>query len=397
MTKLILAILLLIGCFFCGSWLAQNAGFVKIVWCGYVVETSVSFCIALVLCILLFIYLLTFPFRWLDGIRSLLSNKKDEKAQILLGQILTNIFCNETQENGKLIKALEKTKKVSEGVILILKAQTTQTMKVFEELTQNSITEQIGWRGIIDTYMARGEIIKACEQIEELLDKDSKQPWLLKQALALFVQNGQWKRADDCLEKLFKQKQLSKEDYARKKATLLIKMNKGEQAFDICPQMPQAALLAATQKPKKAIDFYLKSWAQTPSWDVYKSYIKLFAKENTLAQFKHVEKLCEMNKNAKLNALVLADAAINAKLWSEAKRLLNGYMAMYPLSMRVAGQMAFIESEANHDLKEAQNWIEKAVSAYPDSQYVCAKCGHGTDTWAACCPVCNEFSGLKAK
>ncbi len=397
MTKLLLAILIIIGCFFCGSWLAQNAGIVKIVWFGYVVETSVAFCIAILLCILLLTYLLAFPFRWLDSIRSLLTNRKNEKAQILLGQILTNIFCHETQKNEKLIKALEKTKKVSNGVILILKAQTVQTMQVFEQLTQCPVTTQIGWRGIIDIYLSKGEIIKACEQIEQLLDNDSKEPWLLKQAMSLFVKNGQWKRADDCLEKLFKQKQLSKDDYSHKKAILLVQMNKGEQAFEIYPQMPQAALLAAAQKPKKAEDIYLKAWSQVPSWDIYRNYVKLFAKENALAQFKHVEKLCETNKNAKLNDIVLADAAINAKLWSEAKRLLNGYLAMYPLTMRVAGQMALIESEANHNFKEAQNWIEKATSAYPDSQYICTKCNHGTDGWAACCPVCNEFAGLNAK
>ena len=397
MIKFLLSILLVIGCFFCGCWLAENAGFVKIVWFGYVIETSVSFCIAFLLCILLIIYLLTFPFRWLDSIREVLSNRKNEKAQILLGQILTNIFCGKTQENEKLIPALQKTNKVSQGIILILKAQTVKTIQVFEQLTQSPITEQIGWKGVIDVYLSKGETIKACEVIEQLLAKDYKQPWLLNQAVFLFVQNGQWKRALDCLEKLYKQKTLSKEDYQYKKAILLVKMNKGTQAFDECPELTQAALAAATEKPKKAADIYIKSWANAPSWDVYKAYVKLFARENTLAQFKHVQKLCEANKNARLNDLVLADAAINAKLWSEAKRLINGYLAMYPLSMRSAAQLALIESEANHNFKEAQSWIEKAITANIDTQYICKNCGHKTNVWSVCCPACNEFAELKTK
>lgn len=395
--KLLFAVFAVVACFFCGQWLAQNAGFVQIIWLGHVVETSVSFCIALVLCAALIVHLLLLPFRSLDKIRTFLSNRKSEKAQLLLGQILTNIICNDTSTNDKLIKELEKTKKVSHGVILILKSKTSNTKEVFEELTKNSITAQIGWNGLIEYYLSRGEIVKACEQIETLLSKDAKAPWLLKRAMDLFVMNGQWHKAQDCLDKLYKQGKITKAEYQYKKACILVQLNQGLDAFDACPELPQAAILAAKQNPKKAVNIYCKSWAKNPSWSVYHAYIALFAKENSLAQFKRTEQLCMTNKNAKLNDLVMAQAAINAKLWSEAKRLLNGYLATNPLTMGAAAQMAVIESEANHDFKEAQLWIDKAAGAYPDTQYVCSKCMYQTNVWSVTCPNCKEFAGLKIK
>ena len=396
-TKILLAVLTLVACWFAGDWLAQNNGSVQITWLGYVVETSVSFCVLILLVAILIVYLILFPFRWLDRVRSFFHKREEEKAQLLMGQILTNIFCQEPQKNTKLFKALEKTGKVSKGVLLILKAQSIQNKEIFTDLTHNSVTEQIGWRGLISYYISRGETVKACEETEELLKKDAKQPWLLKQAIDLFVLTGQWQHAYDCLEKLSKSNQITKKEYLYKKANLLVKLGKGKEAFDTCPELPQAALLAATQNPKKAESIFIKAWEACPSWAVYRAYMNLFVKENTLAQFKRMDKLCMANKNAKLNDLVRADAAINAKLWSEAKRLVNGYMATNPLTMGVAMQVAIIESEANHDMKEAQRWIEKAATALPDTEYVCTKCGHTTNVWAETCPACKEFAGLKVK
>ena len=105
--------------------------------------------------------------------------------------------------------------------------------------------------------------------------------------------------------------------------------------------------------------------------------------------------LCEHNKGARINALVTADAAIKANLWSEAKKELNGYMAQYPLTANVIALMMQIEVEANHNVKEAQKWLEKMNTSENVSAYICTKCNHKTDNWEALCPVCNSFNGLQ--
>ncbi len=397
MTKLILWLLTVAALLLGGWWLADNPGSVKIIWWGSVIETSVAFCIACVLGALIVLYLLVFPFRWIEKIRSFWQKKKANKAQTLLIQILTNVLSQNLKPNAKLIATLEKTTPQNKDVLLILKALSHSGKDVFEELVQNPRTQEAGWQGLIAEHVRRGEIVKASEEVADLLKKNPKEAWILKEALDLFVMNEQWQQAFDCLEKLYRQGEIEKPDYLFKKAVLLVKMNKGIDAFKVCPALPEAAVLAAREKPRKALKIYLKAWSVAPSWAVYKGYVRLFAKENSLSQSQRVEKLCAVNKNAKLNELVLADAAIKARLWSEAKKQLNGYLAVYPLTANVASQMALIENEANHNVREARRWMDKIPALEATSEYVCQQCGHRTDIWSAACPVCNCFAGLKVK
>ena len=266
---------------------------------------------------------------------------------------------------------------------------------IYKQLIKNPTTEQVGYKILIDNHLKRGEIILACEKIEDLRQKHPKKEWILKEAFNLFVINNEWEKALNCLESLNKLKLIDKQQYNSQKAVLLIKLNKGTEAFRLYPSLPAAAILAAKENPKKAEKIYQTSWEIKPSFDVYKAYTRLFAKENYLAQYKRVLNLCEYNKGARINALVIADAAVKANLWSEAKKELNGYIAQYPLTGDVIALMMQIEIEANHNPKEAQKWLEKMNNSECSAAYICAKCGHKTNDWNATCPVCNTLNGLQ--
>ena len=203
-------------------------------------------------------------------------------------------------------------------------------------------------------------------------------------------------KAMSCLETLRKIKAISDKDYTQQKAVLLVKLGKGWNAFKMCPELPFVALEAAKIKPKKAEKIYFTSWEKQPSFEVYRAFTKLYVRENSLSIYKRVLKLCENNPRAKLNFLVTADAAINAKLWSEAKKELDAYLANHPLKPSIAIKMAQIEFNLNHNIHEAQRWIDKMSNLPPDANYVCIHCKHKTTDWMASCPVCNTFAGLKA-
>lgn len=395
MSKLILWLVCAVAAIF-GVWgLMNNPGAVSITWFGYVLETSVAFCIGLIACICLIIYLILFPRRWLRWIKGKLETKKAIKNKELLLQILTNVVCGDLKANEALIKKFQKIASKDTDLILLLKALSKTDASVYSLLIKNPQTEKAGWQGLIQEHIKRGEIILASEEVEKLLEKNPKKEWILKEAYALYILNEEWNKALNCLETLNKIKAVKAEAYDYQKAVLLVRLNKGTESFRLCPSLPAAAILAAKENPKKAEKIYYLSWEENPSFEVYKAYVKLFAKENTLSQYKHVLKLCEANKNAKINPLVIADAAINAQLWSEAKKELNGYLANHPLTTNIASKMAQIEIEANHNMKEAQKWMEKMNGLETTSNYVCEKCGHKTDCWQSSCPVCNQFAGLK--
>lgn len=395
MTKLIFWLAGAIALIAAGWGLLENPGLVSIEWFGYVLETSVAFCLGLIFVFALAVYFILFPYRWVHWIKTKFEKKHSLRAKETLLQILINILCNNLDANTKLIKQYQKLTKDNTDVVLLLKALSNADTATYEELIKNPRTEQAGWQGLIKDHIKRGEIVKASEEVDQLMKKNSKAGWVLKEAFDLYVLNNEWKKALNCLDGLLKSKLITQQDYDYQRAVLLVKLNKGEQAFKLCPNLPAAAICAAKAKPKKAEKIYRLSWEKCPSFEVYQAYTKLFAKENSLSQYKHVLKLCEANPMAKINALVTADAAIKAKLWSEAKKELNGYLANYPLTTKVAITMARIEIEANHNMREAQKWIDKVPYAETSLDYVCATCGHKTDTWSASCPICNTFAGLK--
>ncbi|MBO5997553.1 MAG: hypothetical protein J6P93_03410 [Alphaproteobacteria bacterium] len=382
--------------FACGAWvLVANPGFVSITWFGYVVETSVAFCFGLILALILAVHLILFPFRWIRWIKNSFEKRRFEKVKDLSIKILSNILCNNLADNAELIEKLQKYDSSDADLILMLKALSKTDSAIYKQMSKNPQTAQAGWQGLINEHIGRGEIIKASEEVEKLLEKDPKKEWILKEAFNLFTLNKEWKKALSCLETLRKIKAVSEKDYIYQKAVLLIELGKGWDAFKLCPALPAAALEAVKEKPKKAERIYFDSWKEQPSFDVYYAYLKLYLRENSLAQYKRVLKLCENNPNAKLNFLVTAEAAINAKLWSEAKKELNAYLASYPMTVNVAIKMAQIEFNLNHNIHEAQKWIDRMSGLNPSSNYVCTHCGYKTNIWRDSCPTCNTFAGLK--
>ena len=87
-----------------GAWvLIDNPGTVSITWFDYVVETSVAFCIALLLALILAVHLILFPFRWLRWIRVSMERKRFTRFKEILIEILSNVLCNNLSVNNDLI------------------------------------------------------------------------------------------------------------------------------------------------------------------------------------------------------------------------------------------------------------------------------------------------------
>jgi HemY protein len=137
-----------------------------------------------------------------------------------------------------------------------------------------------------------------------------------------------------------------------------------------------------------------------------------------LARFKGFETLAAQNPAARESHLALAEAALDAQLWGEARRHLDEALtaAAPPMSKpprlgeppgttfdgeglagptpRVCLMMARLE-EAEHGAGESmREWLDRAVTAMPDPHYVCASCGGESLQWRSVCPHCGAFDRL---
>lgn len=90
---------------------------------------------------------------------------------------------------------------------------------------------------------------------------------------------------------------------------------------------------------------------------------------------------------------MLAEAALDAQLWGEARRHLKDALAG-GATPRTCLLMARLEESEHDDLGPVRGWLDRAVGATPDLRYVCANCGGDSLDWRSLCPHCGIFDSL---
>jgi HemY protein len=150
-------------------------------------------------------------------------------------------------------------------------------------------------------------------------------------------------------------------------------------------------------RPRRAVRTLLTAWRRAPQPDLAKAYGDLFADETPVKRVKRLEHLAAANPNHPESHLAVAEAALAAKLWGEARRHLGaaGASEADP-SARVCRMMAQVEEGEHDDRAAAQAWLARAArSPVADAAYVCSNCGTESQDWSTLCPNCHEFGSLE--
>ena len=96
--------------------------------------------------------------------------------------------------------------------------------------------------------------------------------------------------------------------------------------------------------------------------------------------------------------LVLARAALAARLWGEARRHLEAAAGPGGLEGApgdtVCRLMAELEEQENGDSALARAWLTRSAGAPKDPAWVCASCGAVSPAWSARCGACESFDTL---
>ena len=387
-------ILFLIAMFVTGFLIVHENWTVTLRGFGYEVTLSTVLLIVLVLIGIYLIQLIKKPFSWLFGF----NKRRHTKHFIKKENYLTFVLKTLLDQNNHSVQQILKQKKTllpkKDIRHLLLEAIFTPSKEVFSNLSHHKDTELAGLRGLYLEEKEKGNIKEAEKLLSRMIDKYPTVNWVVQETYEIQTLQRDWANALLTLEKLFKMKQISKNDYLNQKASLLYMQNKFKDAYLLNRTNPAFAIAYSKENPSYAKTILTTSWNKEPSWDVYLAYYELIKSLPAEKQVKAIQKLISKNKEFRISMLALADIAIKTENWRLAKETLESYLQSYPLTKNVASMMATVARCGWHHEQEAKEWEAKGLETDDKYGWTCLSCNQKTTNWSPSCPYCNKIGQI---
>ena len=410
---LIVLVLLVAG----AVWLADNPGSVTIKWQGYRIDASFTI---LLLSVAAVAGLTAVGYRlWLFIRRVPVlvgeSNKerKRRKGYVALSRGMVAVAAGDVKEADKNAKQADSLLQ-DPPLTMLLSAQAAQlagdekaAKNFFEAMSERPEMAFLGVRGRLNQAMQEGDDATALKLAERAFRLKPKTDWVAGTLFDLQVKGDQWVAADSTLTTMEKNRQISALDARRRRAILdhqraigldaegkdAIKLFK--KSCDLEPHFVPAPLKLAeafkkSGKTAKAEATLEEAWRREPHPDLATAFMALKNETDPLKAFKHAERLAGFNRDHEDSAVVLANAALKAGLWGEARKALESF-AKGNASARICRLMAELEEAENNDATKAGEWLRRSSNADPDPVWVCGSCGALEADWQ---PICNKCGGF---
>jgi len=136
-----------------------------------------------------------------------------------------------------------------------------------------------------------------------------------------------------------------------------------------------------------------RAWTQTPHPQLAAVY-RAATDAEPLAAYRQLEHLCRTNEDAPPSRLALAEAALEADIWGEARRHLLALVARGGATPAAYRLLARLERRETGNEAAAMQWLASAVDAASAPVWLCRVCGGAHDEWQALCRYCDMFNAL---
>ncbi|MBT5572618.1 MAG: tetratricopeptide repeat protein [Alphaproteobacteria bacterium] len=404
-------------------WLANRPGVVLLEWQGYRIETSIGILALVVFLFAAVCAALYATWRWVrrrprEWSQRRQMSRQDSGLQALADGLVAiaagdvDSARKQTRRAGSLLEHAPMT--------LLLEAQTAQlagdetaARECFENMLKIPETEFLGLRGLITDALRVNDDSRALGYARRAYALKPGTPWVLDTMISLHSRAGDWREAQRLVEESQKAKRKSGSSGNRQQAALLTERarvarqagqladaySQARKANDLDPHLVPAAELVARMvaedgRARRARKVLERSWAVVPHPALMDAYLEFGVESKApLDRYKAVETIVKPVREHPESRLALAEAALNAKLWGEARVQLEALELARP-SLRVFQLRARLAEEDSEDLTTPEMWLERAATADSDPQWVCGDCGTVADDWTAVCGHCGAFATL---
>jgi len=405
-------------------WLADRPGTAQIVWRDYVIETSAA---VLAVIIAAFAYMALLVHKvWrlvLDGpyIWSLKRKiGKFEDGQKELAKGLSAVAVGQAVEAGR--HAVKARKMLGETpATQLLLAQSAQlagdhktAQSIYTGMTKDPDAAPLGYRGLIMAALRVGDLDEVSRLAQQMEALKGDVPWLHLVRFEVATRYENWTLAAESLQKARKGKVLAPVLANRHEAALLLADAKAalrdaspmkalelaEKARKLMPDWTPCALILAetqivTKHERHALRTIEKAWEKAPNPQLVPLLHWAMQDGGTLTHYKQIDRMTRNTRESPYSLLALAEAALKADLWGEARRHLMLLVTRGDATQTAYQMLARLEQRESRNEKAATQWLAKAVTAPPDAMWLCTACGAAHEYWEASCRACNSFNSME--
>lgn len=402
------------------TWLADQPGTLQVDWFGYAIQTSAFVgAIAIVFIASLVVvlwglarFLVTRPTAVAHYWRE---RRRRQGFEALTGGLLA--IGTGDRSGAEYYAGTARRLLPHEPLTALLRAQTLQlkddregARRAFEAMLDNPKTELLGLRGLFLEARRRNDAEAATRFVEQAVERNPDLGWGVTALLDLQARAGDWEGALKTLAIARQHDHVDAKAALRRRAVLLTAEAQGLEETDpdqalhlateaqrLVPSLIPAAeiagrILASKGEARRAGRTILKTWKLAPHPDLALVYAHATPGESPKERLARVKYLASYNPDNIESHIAVANAAIEAQAWDEARMALAPYLGDRP-SARICTLMARIEAGEFGDRGREREWLARAVRAPRDRAWVAD--GYISDRWLPVSPVTGKLDAFE--
>jgi HemY protein len=404
------------------AWLANRPGAVTVTWLGYQIETPAFVAavavVVLVTLLILFWVLLRYLFTRPAAIAAHVRERRQQQGYDALSRGLLAIGVGDRTQ-AQRYAGIAGRNLPRDPLTALLRAQAAQlkgdratARRAFEDMLDRPETELLGLRGLF-LEAKRGEDNNAARALaEQAVKRDPKLGWGVNALFDMQARAGDYDGALNTLAIARDNGHVEANVALRRRAVLLTAeardaegadpdkaLRLANEALRLAPSLVPAAeiagrVLASKGESRQASRLIVRTWKLSPHPDLALVYAFARAGDSPRERLKRVKYLASLTPSNSEGPIAVANAAIEAHEWDEARAALAPYLDGRPPA-RVCTLMARVEAGELGDKGREREWLARALRAPRDRAWIAD--GYISDRWLPVSPVTGAVDGFEWK
>ena len=374
----------------------------------YSVSSTYIFIPSLIFFVLIFL-LQTFYFKTKFSFSKFIAIKKLQNKEKGYNAFVSGMIA---LANKDYKRAILESKKISNhlddnpSLALLLKSEIFKVEKkydelsvVYEDMSKNKHTENLGYRGMMEQYLRAQDYHHAFIYGERLFNNNPFIEKIYDTLVSIIAKTNNWQQLLIISDRAFSKKIIDKKVYEENKSIGFFEIAKIKQLSEIEESLKymQKALKFRKNFPPY-IKLYINLLIQNKNYNLAKKSIKKAWNELPHAEYKesilslaaHLE--IEMSELVKYIAgtsykneesiILMVEAFVESKKWDDARNQIKDLLDVRP-KKEVCLLMAKIEEGDSGDVQKINAWTQRAKDGAANNIWICTISKKSQQTWSS--------------